>query len=133
MSGESNSNEKFVLREEKLDISKKRVELAEVIMHKEVFTEDKTITVPVVHEHLIIEKKKPNGDFETIRIPVKKESIQIIKHPVILEEVSYHIDQITENKCITETLKKEVLDVQTKGCEVVVDKLATDPPDTSML
>lgn len=113
---------KLELHEEKLNISKSRVQTGEVNMHKEVTTEEKTFTVPVAHEELIIESKLKNGDTDTIRIPVMEEQVEIIKHPVALEDVSYHIEQFQENKSVTETVKKEKLNVQKDGFTTVVDK-----------
>lgn len=114
--------EKLQLREEKLNISKNHIQTGEVNMHKEVTTEEKTFTVPVNREELIIESKLKNGDTDTVRIPVMEEQVEIIKHPVALEDVSYRIEQIEENKCVTETIKKEKLNVETDGITTVVDK-----------
>jgi uncharacterized protein (TIGR02271 family) len=132
--GESNSDtsysdsKKIELREERLDIAKRRVQTAEVNMHKESFTEEKTFTVPVTREELVIEKKLLNEDkTETIRIPIKEERVEIVKHPVILEDVSYHIDEFQENKSITETLKKEKLKIEHEGSAAIVEKETNTP------
>lgn len=123
----SDSN-KIKLREEHLDITKRRVQTAEVNMHKESFTEEKTFTVPVTRENLVIEKKLLNEDeTETIRIPIKAERVEIVKHPVILEEISYHINEFQENKSITETLKKEKLKIEHEGSPAIVEKEANTP------
>ncbi len=131
MSNKSNQNTsyvdsgKFQLHEERLDISKEIVETTTVNIHKETFTEEKTFTVPVSREELVIEKKFLAEDkTEAIRIPIKEERVEIVKHPVALEDVTYHIEEFQENKFITETLKKERLKVQTEGSAVVIDKAA---------
>jgi uncharacterized protein (TIGR02271 family) len=121
-------NEKLQLREERLHITKKRIQTAEVNMHKESFTEEKTFTVPVTREELVIEKKYLDEDkSETIRIPIKDERVEIVKHPVVLEDVSYHIDHIQENKHIEETLKKENLKIEQEGSASVIDKNPEGP------
>jgi uncharacterized protein (TIGR02271 family) len=116
---------KIQLREECLDISKEIVETTTVNIHKETFTEEKTFTVPVSREELVIEKKFLAEDkTETIRIPIKEERVEIVKHPVALEDVTYHIEEFQENRRITEILKKEKLKVQTEGSAIVIDRAA---------
>jgi uncharacterized protein (TIGR02271 family) len=116
---------KIQLREECLDISKEIVKTTTVNIHKETFTEEKTFTIPVSREELVIEKKFLAEDkTETIRIPIKEERVEIVKHPVALEDVTYHIEEFQENKCITEILKKEKLKVQTEGSAIVIDRAA---------
>lgn len=126
---ESSANSgKLKLHEERLDITKKRVQTAEVNMHKEIYTEEKTFTVPITHEDLIIEKKSMIDDkAETIRIPIKEERVEIVKHPVALEDVTYHIEQFQENKCIEETIKKENLKIDYEGSAKIIDKEIKTP------
>ena len=45
------------LREEQLNIYKNWKQTGEVAIHKEISTEEKTITVPIIREVLVIEKK----------------------------------------------------------------------------
>ena len=79
--------EKLLLREEKLDISKNKVQTGDVNIYKDIIKEDKTITVPIVREELVIENQRANNKgFETIRIPINEEQIEVIKHPMVLEE-----------------------------------------------
>lgn len=107
------------LHEEQLDIMKKWVQTANVDIHKEVSTEEKTLLVPVTREELVIEKKpldeESNENTEVIRIPIREEQIEVIKHWVVLEDVQVHKHQFQENKCIEETLKKEKLHIETTG------------------
>ena len=118
------------LHEEKLDISKKWIKTGEVSIHKEVFTEEKTITVPVTHEELIIKKKvldaenpdQTDGHTEIIRIPISEERIEVIKHPTVLEDVAIYKRQFQETTSVTETLKKEKVHIETTGNPKVVNK-----------
>ncbi|NFR59907.1 YsnF/AvaK domain-containing protein, partial [Clostridium botulinum] len=92
----SDSDMKMQLREEQIEISKKKIQTGEVSIHKEVLTEEKNITVPVKREELVIENTvcdpqlhdKSDGHTETIRIPIREERIDICKQPVTLEDVS---------------------------------------------
>lgn len=111
------------LLEEELDISKNWVQTGEVTLHKEVVTEDRTITVPITREVLVIEKttydevknKTPRTHTETIEIPISEERIEIIKHPVMLEDISIYNHRFQEMKHIDETVKKEQIRVDTVG------------------
>jgi len=127
---DTDQSAKLQLHEEELDISKKWIKTGEVSIHKEVFTEEKTITIPVTHEELIIEKKvlaTENPDqtgehTEIIRIPISEERIEVIKHPTVLEDVAIYKRQFQETKSVTETLKKEKVHIETTGNPEVVDK-----------
>jgi len=62
LSNTSESEETTVpLTEEKLDVTK-RVEESQTTITKEPVTETKTVEVPVVHEEVSIERRKPTGD-----------------------------------------------------------------------
>lgn len=116
------------IREEQLDITKKRIPLGEVTIRKEVFTEEKNITVPVTREELVIENKIPCLDAksrtgertEVIRIPVSEEHVEVIKHSVVLEDVRTYTNQFEEIERIEELIKKEKLNVKTTGEPKVV-------------
>lgn len=122
---------KIQLHEEQLDIQKKRVQTGKVSMHKEIITEEKNITVPVNREELIIEKEILGEEPEIIRIPIKEEQIEIKKHPVVLEDVSYHIEQFEENQHVEEALKKERLIVKTDGSMPIINKEIKNSSDIS--
>ncbi|WP_010250550.1 YsnF/AvaK domain-containing protein [Acetivibrio cellulolyticus] len=115
---------KLQLKEERLDISKKLIQTGEVRMHKEVLTEERSITVPVIREELVIEKKAISDDTnadehtETIRIPISTERIEIVKHTVILEDVEVYKRKFQEFQHIEENLKKEKLNVKTQNNKV---------------
>ncbi|MEC2078072.1 YsnF/AvaK domain-containing protein [Metabacillus fastidiosus] len=113
------------LREEQLNIKKERIQTGEVKVHKEVVEEQKTFTVPIKREEMVIEA----GDEEEFRIPLKEEEIQINKHPVQLNEVSITTRQIQEMKQIKEKLKKETADVEVAGEADVIKKLSSEKKD----
>ncbi|MED4532017.1 YsnF/AvaK domain-containing protein [Metabacillus fastidiosus] len=113
------------LREEQLNIKKERIQTGEVKVHKEVVEEQKTFTVPIRREEMVIEA----GDEEEFRIPLKEEEIQINKHPVQLNEVSITTRQIQEMKQIKEKLKRETADVEVAGKADVLKKLSSEKKD----
>lgn len=121
-------NARLQLRKEQLEISKELVQTADVTSHKEVITEEKTITVPITHEELVIEKKDLVNDAsdaqysEIMRIPLTEEQVEVVKNTVKLEDVSIHTNQYQETEHIEETLKKEVAHIETSGNVIVVDE-----------
>lgn len=127
----TNTNTTLKLHEEQLDIMKKWVQTANVDIHKEVSTEEKTLLVPVTREELVIEKKPLDGEAkentEVIRIPIREEQIDVTKHWVNLEDVQVHKHQFQENKCIEETLKREKLHIDTTG-NARVKNIETENP-----
>lgn len=121
----------ITLHEEQLDIYKKLVQTGEVIMHKEVFLEEKTIKVPVYSEELVIEMDLPDtqdsnyseNHTEIMRIPISEERIEIIKHAVVLEDVQIYKHKFEEVKHIEETIKKETLAVKTTDGIEIIDEI----------
>ena len=113
------------LREEQLDIKKERVQTGEVKVHKEVVEEQKTFTVPIKREEMVVEA----GDEEELRIPLKEEEVEINKHPVQVNEVSITTRQIKEMKQIKEKLKKETAHVEVAGDADVIKKAPSKPRD----
>ncbi|TDK55376.1 YsnF/AvaK domain-containing protein [Bacillus salipaludis] len=116
------------LHKEELQVSKKRVETADVRVYKKTFTEVKQIMVPVTHEQLIIEKKivNPNSDIdsqiETICIPLSEEHIEVTLNPTVLEDVEVFKKQCEELIQVNETLKEEKVQINTFGdINVIVD------------
>ncbi|WP_232725650.1 YsnF/AvaK domain-containing protein [Bacillus sp. FJAT-44742] len=80
-----------------------KVPIGEVNVHKEVIKDNKTITVPIKREEMVIEA----GDEEYYRIPLKEEEIKVSKHPVTLNEVSIKKQRKNEIQKVKTTLKKE--------------------------
>jgi uncharacterized protein (TIGR02271 family) len=127
---DSNQHAHIQLHQEVLDLSKVQVRTNEVHIHKEVITEEKTITIPITREELVIEKKalSPVGSnqsdcqMEIIRIPISEERIEVTKHPVMLEEVNYYTNSYEEIQHIEETVKRELLHVDTIGHPIIVNE-----------
>ena len=113
-----NKEHTLQLREEQIEIKKERVQTGEVKVRKEVVEEQKTVTVPIKREEMVVEV----GDEEEFRIPLKEEEIEISKHPVQVNEVSITTRQIKEMKQIKEKLKKETAHVEVAGNADVIKK-----------
>lgn len=113
------------LREEQLDIKKERVQTADVKIHKEVVKEQKTFTVPIKREEMVIEA----GNEEELRIPLKEEEVEINKHPVRVNDVSITKRQIEEMKQIKKKLKKETVYVDVEGDADIIKKPSSETKD----
>lgn len=124
------------IKEEHLDIAKKWVQTGDVKIYRENFTEEKSFTVPIIREELVIEKKdltsnkKEQKDTppEVIRIPLSEEQVEFTKYKVNLEDVSIYKQHIEDIKHIEETLKREEAKVTISGSPCVEDK--TNSPKT---
>jgi len=128
----SNYSENVTLqiKEEQLDLAKKWMKTGEVKIYRESFTEEKSFTVPVDREELVIEKKTlasatpehKDGPKELIRIRMSEEQVEFTKLRVALEDVSVYKQEIKDIKHIEETLKKEELRVKISGSPRVRDE-----------
>ncbi len=112
------------LREERLNVTKERVQAGEVGLHKEVVTEQKTINVPVTHEEVVIERHAvtggqvdttPIGEGETIRVPVSEEQVNVTKNTVVTGEVAIGKRAVEETQQVTDTVRREEARVEQQG------------------
>ena len=127
---EESESTRVSLVEERLNISKRDVTYKEATLVKEPVTETKTVEVPITHEELIVERrtasksttstsdlKPPVTSKEEIKIPLKKEEVEVKKEPYVKEEVVLKKKRVTETKTITEEVKSERL-ADTSGIDV---------------
>ncbi len=115
------------LHEEQLKANKETT-TGSVGVRKEVHTEHKTITVPVQHEELVIERRAVNKtgkasdiDTDEIRIPLKEERITVGKETVVKEEVTIGKKVVTGNQTVSGEVRSEELIVETDGKTKVRD------------
>lgn len=108
------------IKEEQLHLAKKWIQTGEVKIYRDSFTEEKSFTVPVECEELVIEKKTLasatqehiDGPTEIIRIRLSEEQVEFTKRRIALEDVAIYKQEIEDIKHIEETLKKEELRVK---------------------
>ena len=123
----------ITVREEVLQTHKLLIETGEVVVRKEVITEEKTITVPVSREELVIERRPipPQSsdqpvqegqildealkDGKTLRIVLHEEQVRVEKYPVVKEEVFISKRQIEETKPFSDTVKREEIHIERVG------------------
>jgi uncharacterized protein (TIGR02271 family) len=115
---EKTDEESVPLTEERLDVSKVSQENQATITKKPV-TETKTEQVQLMHEEISIERRPPSGQTEAqspiqsqedIKIPLKREEVEVTKKPYVKEEAVIKKKAFTDNKEITENLTSEELD-----------------------
>ena len=119
---EESESARFPLAEEKLNVSKREVTYKEATLIKEPITETKTVEVPLTYEELIVERRPPTeattsqhqlkppvNTREEIKIPLKREEVEVKKEPYVKEEVVLKKKRVTEKKTITEEVKGEKL------------------------
>ncbi len=121
------------LSEEELQARKQMTEVGEVRIKKEVRTEQKTITVPVSKESVVVERvaaepgKAPaENAFKEgeVRIPIHEERVEVTKRPVVKEEVRVGKQVRTDEQKISETVRKEEARVEGTG---EVERLKGEP------
>ncbi|MFP7734708.1 YsnF/AvaK domain-containing protein [Priestia aryabhattai] len=116
-----NAEEHIELKEEQLHVNKERVQTGEVQIDKDVLQKEETVNIPVEHDEVYVERrpvsdKRTNAqireDDETVRIPLEEEKVIVSKEPVVTEEVVVGKRRKEENEKVSETLKKEEVNIK---------------------
>ncbi|GMA15830.1 DUF2382 domain-containing protein [Deinococcus metallilatus] len=119
--------ERLQLLEERLRVDKERYQAGSVEIGKHVETRQETVNVPVQREEVIIERHpvtdaRPvegdvlsNSQSETVRVDLEAERPTVSKQAFVTEEVEVGKRTVTETQTVTDTVGREVLDVQQTG------------------
>ena len=119
-----NAEEHIELKEEQLHVDKERVQTGEVQVDKEVLHKEETVNIPVEHDEVYVERrpvsdKRANTqiieDEESVRIPLEEEKVTVSKEPVVTEEVVVGKRRKKENEKVSETLRKEEVNIKEQG------------------
>ena len=116
--------------EEELEAQTSERQTGEVRLRKVVHTELKHLTVPVTREEVVVERVPADGrtpskaDFrdETIVVPIHEEQVEVVKKPVVREEVRVHKETHTEQQPVEGEVRRE---------EVIVDDETRRTPKAS--
>ncbi len=113
------------LREERLEAERREHEAGEVSVGKHVEAAEQSIDVPVTHEEVEVTRRRVDRpadsdggiveDGETIRIPIRAEEVDIRKESRVVEEVEISKRPVTETQRVSETVRREEIDVDTAG------------------
>ena len=121
--------------EERLEINKVQ-SIVDLTVTKESVTEITTVDVPITYEEITIQRRRrpvneatageqigegPVRSNTEIKIPLKKEEIEISKQPYVKEEVVIRKKPVIETRTVTEEVKSEKVKVR-RGTEEVVRK-----------
>lgn len=105
-----------VRSEEELDVDKTTHEAGKVRLRKYVVTEDVNVTVPVRKQVARVTREKVDGtsgtgkisDDETVEeITLQEEEINVDKKVVAKEKVGLETETVTEDKTVSDTVRKE--------------------------
>lgn len=108
--------------EERLQVSK-RASTEEAVITKKPVTETKTVDIPVTHEEMTVERRRASGagaerpvssDTE-VKVPLRKEEVEVTKKPYVKEEVVIKKEPVTETKTVSDTVTSEKVDVEKEG------------------
>ena len=102
---------------EVLRVHKDRVNRGEVLVRKEVVTENQTVQVPLQREELVVERRPVSGSRpatgtlgeEEIRVPLSEERASLDKSTVVREEVNVSKKPVEEVRDLTGEVRHEEL------------------------
>jgi uncharacterized protein (TIGR02271 family) len=112
------------LHEEELATRKQTVQSGQVTVGTEVVAEQRTLEVPVTREEVVIERhavdRRPSDDpisatAETLNVPVRQEQVTAEKRAVVYEEVNVGKRAVQETQQVSDSVRKEVVDVDAVG------------------
>lgn len=130
----SPENQRLRLYEERLVTDKQRHKAGDVVISKQVETNQAEVAVPVQKEKVVISTRSGRGtssdrpvnqDFqagEVARIDIYEEQADIQKEVFVREEVNLQKQVEQDTVTARETLRREELDVQTEGSPNVIDR-----------
>lgn len=113
----------MALHAEELQAQKTTEEVGSVNLRKDVVEEQKTIDVPVTREEVHVRRTPVDrpADTETafqsdqIDVPVRADRVQVTKTPHVVEEVEVSKTPVEETKTVSDTVRRERVDVGTTG------------------
>ena len=123
------------LREEQLAARKQTVQSGQVSVGTDVVAEQRTLEVPVAREEVVIERhavdRRPSDEpisasTETLNVPVREEQVTAEKRAVVYEEVNIGKRAVQETQRVSDTVRKEVVDVDAAG-DLAVANRPNDP------
>lgn len=118
--------DRLQLLEERLVVNKDRFKAGSVQIGKRVETHTETVQVPLQHEEVVIERHavtdgRPvdgavlGAASQTMNVDLEAERANVSKQAFVTEEVGIGKRTVTDNQTVTETVGKEVLEVNKTG------------------
>jgi uncharacterized protein (TIGR02271 family) len=112
------------VHEEELRVETTRAAAGEVEVRKDVVTEEQTLEVPVTREEVEIRRfavDRPVSEArivdtgDTIRVPVIEERVVVNKDVRVAEEVEISKRAVTETERVSDTVRREEINVEREG------------------
>jgi uncharacterized protein (TIGR02271 family) len=137
---EGTEEARIPLHEEELRVGKREVEVGGVRLHKFVRTETVNQPVELQHEEVVIERVPSTEASKTaevtgktfaeeeVFIPLRREEVVIEKKDRIREEVRARKAREMERQQVSETIRKEDVEVEREGQEVNIRQGAEQKP-----
>lgn len=109
--------------EERLEVGTERVTAGSARLRKHIVTENQTVTVPVSHEEVTLEREPitdsnagqaaagPDLSEEEHEVQLTEERVVINKETVPVERVRLGTETVTENQQVSEDVRKEQIEV----------------------
>ena len=109
------------LREERVAAERRERQAGEVTVGKHVVEQQQEFEVPVTHEEVDVTRRRVDRDAgpddqivdegETIRVPLRAEEVDVQKDTRVVEEVEISKRPVTETRKVSETVRREEIDV----------------------
>ena len=109
------------VREERIEAEKHARDAGEVTVGKRVVEQQQEFDVPVTHEEVEVTRRRVDrpadaddrilDDGESIRVPLRAEDVDLRKDTRVVEEVVVSKRPVTETKRVSETVRREEIDV----------------------
>ncbi len=113
------------LREERLQTERRQRDAGEVTVGKRVTEQQQEMDVPVTRDEVEITRRRvdrPAGaddtvidEGDTIRVPLRAEEVDVRKDARVVEEVEISKRPVTETRRVSDTVRREEVDVDTSG------------------
>jgi uncharacterized protein (TIGR02271 family) len=113
----------MALHAEELEAQKTTEEVGSVNLRKDVVEEQKSIDVPVTREEVQVRRTAVDRPADTstafqsdqIDVPVRADRVEVTKTPHVVEEVEVSKTPVEETKTVSDTVRRERVDVGTTG------------------
>ncbi|MEJ3404255.1 PRC and DUF2382 domain-containing protein [Rathayibacter sp. YIM 133350] len=118
-----NTDSAMTRSEERLDVGTEKVATGRARLRKHIVTEEQTVTVPVSHEEVRLEREPiteenigaatsgPDLSEEEHEVVLTGERVVVNKETVPVERVRLDTDTVTEQQTVTEGVRKEEIDL----------------------
>jgi len=126
-----NDNMRVPVVEETLDVQKHTQQAGEVVINKHVEHEQVNVPVEVSHENVTVQRHAVDrplqpgeatlGDNQVIRVPVSEEVVDVNKQAHVVGEVEIDKRRVTEHQTVSDTVRREVVDVNDTTADRVRD------------